>query len=149
MTEAETMVELLIASRKADRYIGYLETETVERRVSYAELYERALGILWRLQRFGLSRGDHLIVLLNNNNKRTLLVNEVTSSDPMIGLKRPKVIVPPAVVEEEANLHFVGTDDQRKKQIRDSNREAARRCRERPRWSDSQWAGTPPPSRRR
>ncbi len=67
MTEAETMVELLIASRKADRYIGYLETETVERRVSYAELYERALGILWRLQRFGLSRGDHLIVFLNNN----------------------------------------------------------------------------------
>lgn len=67
MTEAETMVELLIASRKADRYIGYLETETVERRVSYAELYERALGILWRLQRFGLSRGDHLIIFLNNN----------------------------------------------------------------------------------
>ncbi len=67
MTEAETMVELLIASRKADRYIAYLETETVERRVSYAELYERALGILWRLQRFGLSRGDHLIIFLNNN----------------------------------------------------------------------------------
>jgi acyl-CoA synthetase (AMP-forming)/AMP-acid ligase II/acyl carrier protein len=67
MTEAETMVELLIASRKADRYIGYLESETVERRVSYAELHERALGILWRLQRFGLSRGDHLIIFLNNN----------------------------------------------------------------------------------
>jgi acyl-CoA synthetase (AMP-forming)/AMP-acid ligase II/acyl carrier protein len=67
MTEAETMVELLIASRKADQYIGYLETETVERRVSYAELHERALGILRRLQRLGLSRGDHLIIFLNNN----------------------------------------------------------------------------------
>lgn len=67
MTEAETMVELLIANRKADRYIGYLETETVERRVYYAELHERALGILWRLQRLGLSRGDHLIIFLNNN----------------------------------------------------------------------------------
>ena len=67
MTEAETMVELLIANRKADRYIGYLETEAVERRVSYAELHERALGILWRLQRLGLSRGDHLIIFLNNN----------------------------------------------------------------------------------
>ena len=42
MTKAETMVELLIANRKADRHIGYLETEAVERRVSYAELHERA-----------------------------------------------------------------------------------------------------------
>jgi len=67
MTKAETMVELLIANRKADRHIGYLETEAVERRVSYAELHERALGILWRLQRLGLSRGDHLIIFLNNN----------------------------------------------------------------------------------
>ena len=67
MTEAETLVELLIANRKVDRFIGYLEAEAVERRVSYAELHERALGILWRLQRLGLSRGDHLIIFLNNN----------------------------------------------------------------------------------
>lgn len=67
MTEAETLVELLIANRKADRQIAYLETETVENRVSYAELHERALGILWRLQRLGLSRGDQLIIFLNNN----------------------------------------------------------------------------------
>ncbi len=67
MTAAETLVELLIANRKADRYIGYLETDSVERRVSYAELHERALGILRRLRRLGLSRGDHLILLLNNN----------------------------------------------------------------------------------
>ena len=67
MTEAETLVELLTASRKADRYIGYIETETLERRVTYAELHERALGILRRLQRLGLERGDHLIIFLNNN----------------------------------------------------------------------------------
>ncbi len=67
MTTAETLVELLIANRNADRYIGYLETETLERRVSYAELHERSLGILWRLLRCGLSRGDHLIIFLNNN----------------------------------------------------------------------------------
>lgn len=64
------------------------------------------------------------------NTKRTLVVNEVTSSDPMLGLKRAKLVIAQPVVEE-ANLQFVGTDDQRKKQIRDSNREAARRCRER------------------
>ena len=67
MIEAETLVELLRANRKADRHIGYLESEAVERRVSYAELYERALGILWRLLRFGMTRGDHLIIFLNNN----------------------------------------------------------------------------------
>jgi hypothetical protein len=75
------------------------------------------------------SFGKAPVVLLNSN-KRTLLFNEVTSSDPLIGLKRPKVVVAPVLVEE-ANVQFVGTDDQRKKQIRDSNREAARRCRER------------------
>jgi acyl-CoA synthetase (AMP-forming)/AMP-acid ligase II/acyl carrier protein len=67
MTEAETLVELLTANRKADRHIGYLETESAERRVSYAELHERALGILFRLQRQGAARGDHLIIFLNNN----------------------------------------------------------------------------------
>jgi len=67
MTEAETLVELLIANRQVDRHIGYLEGESVERRVSYAELHERALGILWRLRRLGASRGDPLIIFLNNN----------------------------------------------------------------------------------
>ena len=58
-------------------------------------------------------------------NKRTLPLNEVTSSDPLIGLKRVKT-------EEPYVQHLVGgSEDQRKKQVRDSNREAARRCRER------------------
>ena len=67
MIAAETLVELLIGNRRADRHIGYLEAEDVERRVSYAELHERALGILWRLRRLGAARGDHLIIFLNNN----------------------------------------------------------------------------------
>jgi acyl-CoA synthetase (AMP-forming)/AMP-acid ligase II/acyl carrier protein len=67
MTEAETLVELLIANRQVDRHIGYLEGESVERRVPYAELHERALGILWRLRRLGAARGDPLIIFLNNN----------------------------------------------------------------------------------
>ena len=35
--------------------------------VSFAELYERALGILYHLQRLGARRGDKLIVFLGNN----------------------------------------------------------------------------------
>jgi len=67
MTDAETLVELLVTRRPADRHIGYLEAEQVERRVSYAELQQRALGILRRLQRLGASRGEHLIIFLNDN----------------------------------------------------------------------------------
>ena len=67
MTEAETLVGLLIANRRVDRHIGYLEAEQSERRVSYAQLHERALGILRRLLRQGAARGDHLILFLNNN----------------------------------------------------------------------------------
>ncbi len=67
MTAAETLVDLLIANARADRHISYLETEQSERRVTFAELHGRALGILRRLLRKGAARGDHLILFLNNN----------------------------------------------------------------------------------
>jgi acyl-CoA synthetase (AMP-forming)/AMP-acid ligase II/aryl carrier-like protein len=67
MIEAETLVDLLVTPRPADRHVGYLEAENVERRVTYAELQARALGILRRLQRLGAARGDPLIIFLNNN----------------------------------------------------------------------------------
>jgi len=45
----------------------YLEGENDSREVSFGELYERALGILYHLQRIGARRGDKLILLLANN----------------------------------------------------------------------------------
>ncbi len=45
----------------------YVEGENAERRVSYREIYERALGILYHLQAIGAQRGDKLIIFLNNN----------------------------------------------------------------------------------
>lgn len=67
-------------------------------------------------------------------NEKRSMPNEVTSSDPTIGIKRQKI-------HSNSPVNFRSTmpsetipmvnDDQRKKQIRDSNREAARRCRER------------------
>jgi acyl-CoA synthetase (AMP-forming)/AMP-acid ligase II/acyl carrier protein len=62
-----TLIEILEANRDAPRAIHYLESEHDERVVPFGELYERALGILWHLQRLGADRGDKLIVFLNHN----------------------------------------------------------------------------------
>jgi acyl-CoA synthetase (AMP-forming)/AMP-acid ligase II len=67
MTQAQTLADLITANRSVKRSISYLETESSERVVSYAELYERALGILFHLQKLGARPGDKLIVYLANN----------------------------------------------------------------------------------
>ena len=64
---AQTLIDILHANRAADRAIHYLESEHDERVVPFGELYERALGILWRLQQLGATRGDKMIVFLNHN----------------------------------------------------------------------------------
>ncbi len=67
MRTAATLTELIEANRKTPRNITYLEGEQSERKVSFSELYERALGILHHLQRLGARRGDKLILFLNDN----------------------------------------------------------------------------------
>ena len=67
MSRAETLTELIESNRKVDRALIYLEGEKDERRVPYGELYERALGILFHLQKLGARPGDKLIIFLNNN----------------------------------------------------------------------------------
>jgi acyl-CoA synthetase (AMP-forming)/AMP-acid ligase II/acyl carrier protein len=67
MLKATTLNELIENNRKFPRSITYLESEDEARAVSYGELYERALGILYHLQRLGARRGDHLILFLANN----------------------------------------------------------------------------------
>ena len=62
-----TLIELIEANRKVDRTITYLAGEHDERRVSFADLYTRALGILYHLQKMGARRGDHLILFLGDN----------------------------------------------------------------------------------
>ncbi|UJR08458.1 hypothetical protein I4U23_012728 [Adineta vaga] len=64
------------------------------------------------------------------------IINEVTSSDQLSGAKRQKTasrtsFVIPMNDNDNNSVNNSGSDDQRKRQIRDSNREAARRCRER------------------
>jgi acyl-CoA synthetase (AMP-forming)/AMP-acid ligase II len=67
MTKAETLAELLINNRSVKRTVSYLESESSERVVGYGELYERALGILFHLQKLGARPGDKLIIYLANN----------------------------------------------------------------------------------
>jgi acyl-CoA synthetase (AMP-forming)/AMP-acid ligase II/acyl carrier protein len=67
MIDAKTLTEVLEANRDFPRGITYLEGENESRSVSAAELYQRALGILYHLQRLGARRGDKLLVFLGNN----------------------------------------------------------------------------------
>src|SRR3954470_19230435 len=67
MTQAETLAELITNNRSVKRTISYLEAENSERVLSYGDLYERALGILFHLQKLGAKPGDKLIIYLANN----------------------------------------------------------------------------------
>jgi acyl-CoA synthetase (AMP-forming)/AMP-acid ligase II/aryl carrier-like protein len=67
MFKATTLTELIEDNRNVARSVTYLEGESDSREVSFGELYERALGILYHLQRIGARRGDKLILLLANN----------------------------------------------------------------------------------
>src|SRR6188508_3566105 len=67
ITKADTLGELLTNNRAVKRVVSYLEAENSERVVSYEELYQRALGILFHLQKVGAKPGDKLIIYLANN----------------------------------------------------------------------------------
>jgi acyl-CoA synthetase (AMP-forming)/AMP-acid ligase II len=62
-----TLVDMLESNRDFDRSVTYVEGESSERRVSFKDVYARALGILHHLQAAGAQRGDKMIVFLNNN----------------------------------------------------------------------------------
>ena len=66
-THATTLTEVIENNRTFPRNLTYLEGENDTREVSFGELYERALGILWHLQRLGARRGDKLILFLGSN----------------------------------------------------------------------------------
>jgi acyl-CoA synthetase (AMP-forming)/AMP-acid ligase II/aryl carrier-like protein len=62
-----TLIDVLEANRRIDRAVTYVEGENSERRVPYADVYTRALGILYHLQALGAQRGDKMIIFLSNN----------------------------------------------------------------------------------
>jgi acyl-CoA synthetase (AMP-forming)/AMP-acid ligase II/acyl carrier protein len=62
-----SLVDVLEGNRSVDRSVCYVAGETQERQISYGEIYERALGILYHLQAMGARRGDRIILFLGNN----------------------------------------------------------------------------------
>jgi acyl-CoA synthetase (AMP-forming)/AMP-acid ligase II len=62
-----TLLDVLEGNRGVDRAVTYVDGENSERRVTYGEVYSRALGILYHLQAMGAQRGDKMIIFLNNN----------------------------------------------------------------------------------
>ena len=67
ITDQTTFVDILEANRNLDRAVTYVDGENSERRVTYGEVYARAIGILHHLQARGAQRGDKMIIFLNNN----------------------------------------------------------------------------------
>jgi acyl-CoA synthetase (AMP-forming)/AMP-acid ligase II/acyl carrier protein len=67
MSTPTTLTELIESNRKVARSITYLEGEQNGRDVSFGDLYTRALGILYHLQKLGAKRGDRLILFLADN----------------------------------------------------------------------------------
>ena len=67
MPKLTTLVELIESNRDRPRSVTYLEGEQNERSVTFAQLHERALGILHHLQRLGAKPGDKLILFLADN----------------------------------------------------------------------------------
>ncbi|MEO6080394.1 MAG: AMP-binding protein [Steroidobacteraceae bacterium] len=64
---ARTLNELMERNRTAERAIVYHSGEGQSRTVRYAQLQQRALGLLFHLQQLGAKPGDKLLLLLNNN----------------------------------------------------------------------------------
>ena len=67
MFNATTLTELIKSNRNVPRSITYVEGEQNERNVAFADLYERALGILHALQKLGARPGDKLVLFLADN----------------------------------------------------------------------------------
>jgi acyl-CoA synthetase (AMP-forming)/AMP-acid ligase II len=68
LAAATTLTALLESLRDAPGGgIHYHDSEHELRSSSFSQLYQRALGILYHLQRLGARPGDHLILLLTGN----------------------------------------------------------------------------------
>jgi acyl-CoA synthetase (AMP-forming)/AMP-acid ligase II len=63
----ETLGEALLASSKIDSHLDFINGPEDQHRVSVADLYETALGVLFHIQQAGVKPGDELILFTNNN----------------------------------------------------------------------------------
>jgi len=66
-TSETTLTKALDAKLGHDYSINYIRSQEDESDVAFADLKQRALGILFHLQKAGLQAGDECILLANNN----------------------------------------------------------------------------------
>ena len=67
MIEFTSLQQALETVRKGDRSITFIEGKLDNRIVTYEELYQNCLGLLYDLQEQGLKSGDQLILFTKNN----------------------------------------------------------------------------------
>ena len=67
MSDYNSLYEALASNSDSQRVIGYVRGGGDVKAVTYADLHQRALGILKHLQTLGLKKGSRLIIFLNNN----------------------------------------------------------------------------------
>ena len=63
----DTMIDLLVDRRDRDRAIRFIDGEDDETRLSYADLWQRALALLGSLQARGMQPGDELVIFSKSN----------------------------------------------------------------------------------
>ncbi len=62
-----TVSETLLAQRRHDGHVTFIEGKHDHRRLSYEDLYQRALMMLYDFQEIGVRAGDQLIILHKDN----------------------------------------------------------------------------------
>jgi len=62
-----TLTDVLLTDISSAKGITYINGENDEKAVSYAQLREHALGLLYHLQNLGMQPGNELVLLLNDN----------------------------------------------------------------------------------
>ena len=67
MMQFRTLVEALECNRSHQKHVGFIDGQGQEKVVSYEDLYQRALGLLYLLQQKNMGRGDYLVLFLNDN----------------------------------------------------------------------------------
>ena len=63
----DTLIDLLAEMKDRDREILFIDGEKDESRVSFGELWERALALLGSMQARGMHAGDELIIFSKSN----------------------------------------------------------------------------------
>ncbi|HBF36207.1 MAG TPA: peptide synthetase [Firmicutes bacterium] len=64
MKQEQSLTEILKNNLSGDKYILHVKSEHEERPVSYAQLYQKALQILFQFQDWGLKPGNEFLILI-------------------------------------------------------------------------------------